>query len=412
LLSTRIQLIEADRVSNPIGMPETDRFMGGIEFDENGVALRCHVRSTHPGEIFGLREGCVHEWVPEPFYGAETKQLRVLHIMDTQRVGQVRGVPYLAPVIEALKGLDRYTESTLTAAVLQSFFTVFIKTETGEDGFADEGEDVHARRVARDGHDGARRPPRHRQGRRPRPGRRHRLMADPKQPNRAIRSVRAGRAAPSRCRARGPLRAADQTLRVQLFGVSGCDHRGVALNDAPARLADAVVLPAGVGMGDRRGDRAGLLSAPGFFENPLVRQAYCRAEWIGPAMGALDPESEVNAAENRVRNSASRRCRRRPPRSPAAIGAKCIVSARRSRRCACAIRPRRRHHTAEDGDRGGRCLQVAVANSRRRRVAGRATDGARKLRPRAARSTGCRRACTPSRTGRRRPCRSTSRQPP
>ena len=51
--------------------------------------------------------------------------------MESERPDQYRGVSYLAQVIEPLLQLRRYTESELTAAVVESFFTAFIKTEAG-----------------------------------------------------------------------------------------------------------------------------------------------------------------------------------------------------------------------------------------------------------------------------------------
>jgi hypothetical protein len=44
----------------------------------------------------------------------------------------------------------------------------------------------------------------------------------------------------------------------------------------------------------------GYLDAPGFFANPLVRQAYLGCQWSGPIMGQLNPLEEVGAAEKRV----------------------------------------------------------------------------------------------------------------
>jgi lambda family phage portal protein len=41
----------------------------------------------------------------------------------------------------------------------------------------------------------------------------------------------------------------------------------------------------------------GRLSAPGFFSDPLIRAAWCGAQWTGPPAGQIDPESEANAAE-------------------------------------------------------------------------------------------------------------------
>lgn len=63
-------------------------------------------------------------------YGAKTGLPNILHIMDSERPDQYRGVPYLAQVIEPLLQLRRYTESELMAALVQSFFTAWIETET------------------------------------------------------------------------------------------------------------------------------------------------------------------------------------------------------------------------------------------------------------------------------------------
>ncbi|KKL68479.1 hypothetical protein LCGC14_2124550, partial [marine sediment metagenome] len=51
------------------------------------------------------------------------------------RVGQTREVPDLAPVIEMIKQLGRYTDAEVDAAVVSAFFTVFIKSAS-PGGFA------------------------------------------------------------------------------------------------------------------------------------------------------------------------------------------------------------------------------------------------------------------------------------
>ena len=53
----------------------------------------------------------------------------------------------------------------------------------------------------------------------------------------------------------------------------------------------------------------GRLRAPGFFLDPLIRMAYCRAQWNGPAQGMIDPLKEVNAAERRIEIGISTRQR-------------------------------------------------------------------------------------------------------
>ena len=50
---------------------------------------------------------------------------------------------------------------------------------------------------------------------------------------------------------------------------------------------------------------AGRIDAPGFFDDPSVRQAWCGCSWMGASMGHVDPLKEVNAAEARIRNNIS-----------------------------------------------------------------------------------------------------------
>ena len=40
----------------------------------------------------------------------------------------------------------------------------------------------------------------------------------------------------------------------------------------------------------------GRIKAPGFFEDPIIRDAWCGARWIGPVQGQLDPTKEAKAA--------------------------------------------------------------------------------------------------------------------
>ena len=51
----------------------------------------------------------------------------------------------------------------------------------------------------------------------------------------------------------------------------------------------------------------GRVKAPGFFADPAIKKAYCRAKWNGPARGLLNPVQEVSAAEKRVQNGFSSR---------------------------------------------------------------------------------------------------------
>lgn len=40
----------------------------------------------------------------------------------------------------------------------------------------------------------------------------------------------------------------------------------------------------------------GRIKAPGFFDDPVIREAWCGARWVGPIQGQLDPQKEAKAA--------------------------------------------------------------------------------------------------------------------
>ena len=65
----------------------------------------------------------------------------ILQIMNAERPDQYRGVTYLAPVIEMLLQGRRYTESELTAAIVQSYYTAFITTEDDPTAVPTNGRD-------------------------------------------------------------------------------------------------------------------------------------------------------------------------------------------------------------------------------------------------------------------------------
>ncbi|MEN5208013.1 phage portal protein [Stenotrophomonas terrae] len=131
----KVQLIEAARVSNPNDATDTATRADGIEV-RGATPVGCWVRNTHPGDT--------HTWVAPrwdyyDFFGGATGRRRVLQVWnEKERPGQLRGAPYLAPVLEPLKQLDRYGDAELMAAVVSAMFTVFIErngeTETDENG--------------------------------------------------------------------------------------------------------------------------------------------------------------------------------------------------------------------------------------------------------------------------------------
>lgn len=314
--SLRLHVLEADRVRTPddassIGSTTSILVTGlttarldngnvihdGVEVNPNGKIVAYHIANTHPYEI----GSDVTKFVRVQAYGDRTSLPNILHIMDSERPEQYRGVPYLAQVIEPLLQMRRYTEAEITAAVVQSFFTAFIKTEAGNDGLPNEVGGDGIPEVSRD-------PNEYEMG----PGTMNVLepgedvtFASPTHPNTGF----------------------DKFMRAM------CEQIGACLEE-PADLllmsfnssysaARAALLEAWKGFKMRRqwliddfcqpvyelwlteAVARGRISAPGFFTDPIIREAYLKCKWIGPSQGQLDPVKEVNAAVTAIENGLS-----------------------------------------------------------------------------------------------------------
>lgn len=127
--SLALQIIEADRVCNKDNMRDSDTLVAGVRKDEWGAPLEYHVLKGHPGNLHSMKN---REWITVPAFGSRTGRRNVIHLYRMLRPNQTRGVPYLAPVIEALKQLGNYTDAEVIAAVISSYFTVFVKSPQGD----------------------------------------------------------------------------------------------------------------------------------------------------------------------------------------------------------------------------------------------------------------------------------------
>lgn len=301
----RLHLIEADRVSTPwenatFGDVEgknpnnNNTIISGVEIDQEGATVAYWVCNTYPQSTVIDKK---KEWTRIEAFGAQTGRPNILHLMEADRAEQRRGVPYLAPVIEALKQLTRYTEAELMAAVVSGFFTVFIKTEgpSSDQPFGDmfRGED----KVAPDD------PTVYEMGYGAinvlNPGETIEI-ANPNRPNSQFdafvnamsRYIGAALEIPqellqkafqsSYSAARAALLEAWKMFRMRRAWIA----KELCQPVYEEWLAEAVAI--------------GRIKAPGFFTDPAIRQAWCQAEWNGPAPGQIDPMKEVMAAAKRI----------------------------------------------------------------------------------------------------------------
>ena len=136
--ATKVELIEAARVCNQDQGPDTDDLVAGVRKDATGAPVAFHVCNRHPSAR-RYRRGAAAlpelRWRRLEAWDRHGAPLAML-LKDKTRPGQTRGVPYLAPVIELIKQLGRYTDAEVMAAVVSGMLTVFVYNETGSPEFA------------------------------------------------------------------------------------------------------------------------------------------------------------------------------------------------------------------------------------------------------------------------------------
>lgn len=298
--SMRIHLVEADRVATPTDagiltpLPATtgkakngNTIYDGVEVNASGMIEAYHIRSTYPLELGTAST----KWTRVQAYGERTGLPNILQVMESERPDQYRGVSYLAQVIEPLLQLRRYTESELTAAVVESFFTAFVKTEASpnENPFNEVGSSLPE--ISQD-------PNEYEMG----PGQinimqpgEDVIFADPKRPSSGfdafMRSI---------CEQVGAALEIPADLLLKSFNSSYSASRAALLEAWKAFkmrrewfVADFCAPIYEIWMAEAVA--RGRLSAPGFFSDPALRAAYLGAEWIGPSQGQLDPVKEITA---------------------------------------------------------------------------------------------------------------------
>lgn len=311
----RFHAIEADRVATPTDLnvgitcfgnitegkaKNGNRIFDGVEVDKDGKIVAYHIRNTYPYQ----QTTEATEWQRVEAYGSETGLPNVLHIMETERPEQYRGVSYLAQVIEPLLQMRRYTDSELTAAVIESFFTAFIKTEADPNTMP--FNEVEGDGVVETSTD----PTEYEMG----PGQINVMkpgedvtFADPKRPAGGFDAFMT-----AVCKQVGAALEIPADILLKAFNASYSASRAALLEawkafkmrrewfiDDFCKPLYEVWLSEAVARGR--------IKAPGFFSDPAIRAAWLGSEWIGPSQGQLDPVKEITAEQMACENGFSTR---------------------------------------------------------------------------------------------------------
>jgi len=288
----RLQLLEADRVGNPSGHMDTDTVVAGVRrVAGRGAPEAYHVYDRHPGTAAMSGDRFTGQWIER--IGIRSGRRRILHHYRPTRPEQTRGVPYLAPVIQTIRDLGRFTEAEITAAIINAFFTVFIETESGAAPAPVFG--------AQPGNSGA--PDEIQLG----PGAviglakgEKSTFADPKRPNPnadgfilgMLKLIGMGLGLPFEVLVK-QFNASFSASKAALLDawMHFRTERAWLVNSfcqpvAETWMAEAIAI--------------GRIPAPGFFADPLLRWAYTRTAWHGDSQGSINPKDEVEAYRSAV----------------------------------------------------------------------------------------------------------------
>ncbi|MED1784674.1 phage portal protein [Brevibacillus fortis] len=143
----RLHLIEGDRLNNPnhaqgyspilttegfslseyMQLSDGRAIRNGVETAPNGKVIAYWISNKHPNST--IPQGHITQWARVEAQNPVSGLPNVLIVMDAERAEQYRGVPYLAPVIEQVKQMDRYAVAEIAAAIINSFFRCLYYTK-------------------------------------------------------------------------------------------------------------------------------------------------------------------------------------------------------------------------------------------------------------------------------------------
>ncbi|MFG6330044.1 MAG: phage portal protein [Lachnospiraceae bacterium] len=307
----RIKLVEADRVCTPGSFDGSYngfdtmkkngcRVMNGVEIDKGGRVTAYYICSQFPGEY----NGGTYKWQRIEKRGKKTGNPNILHIFNGERAGQYRGVPFLAPVMQAIKQLTRYTEAEIMAAIINSMFSIFIQTENGEGVTDFKGVDEDG-----DGTGGS-----------------EEEDDEVEFGYGTVNYLKTGEEVKA-------VESAHPSSGYDAFAFTMASHIGAALEIAPEVLLKKFSNNFSASKGAlnetwkafrmrrkwfvndfcqeiyvlwfNEAVSTGRIKAPGYFNDVLVKKAYTSVTWNGPAQGMLNPVQEVNAAVGRINEGLS-----------------------------------------------------------------------------------------------------------
>jgi lambda family phage portal protein len=124
--ATALQLVDADRLSNPQLGIDTATRRNGVEIDRYGAAVAYHIRRAHQGDWFQAAKSVIWDRIErETDFGRPI----VVHDFDSDRPAQHRGAGGIfLPILARMKMLSSFDAAELQAAVVNSVFAAYVES--------------------------------------------------------------------------------------------------------------------------------------------------------------------------------------------------------------------------------------------------------------------------------------------
>jgi lambda family phage portal protein len=116
----QMQLLEPDHIDSERNeeLSNGGRIIRGIEVNRKGQVTGYWLFEDHPGSQHAFSQSLTSKRVPAS---------DILHVYRVDRVGQLRGVPWAAPIILRLRDLDEYEDAQLIRQKIASCFSAFVE---------------------------------------------------------------------------------------------------------------------------------------------------------------------------------------------------------------------------------------------------------------------------------------------
>jgi len=313
---TSVKLIDSDLVRNPETVPDMhgSNIRGGVEKNKQGQISAYWVANYYPSEWDGSKSQTVKR---VPIFAPDGKR-QIWHFMCGERIGQVRGMPIFAPVIDALKQITRITDAEMMNILVSAFFSVFIKDMSGfgnlmQEGFTPSevvtgggGDGPNAVQEAKSSGDefdlemGY--------------GNIHYLddkkditIADPKKADDSFEKFFDAIARQVSAAANMPIEMVHMHFQTSYTAAKAASNeawKGFMVDRRKLTKGFCSIVSEEV---LRECVLKGRIQAPGYFEDLVIARAWARAAWIGAGQGELNPLDESRAAVIKVNNKLSTR---------------------------------------------------------------------------------------------------------